>query len=178
MRRLSGHLELAPVTCVNTGLIGASPPPHDAPEAVWRAAHEGLLARKGWRDAALLWGRPPWVRRASIPGSLPRGVTAGDKGLALIHEGEALVLPQCCTDGDDLGPWREVVDAEEVDGWEMVWIGHPWINARRVGPDVELTTYCEDDPVAAVNPVWVVTADRLQSAIDVCAQELGVRPRH
>jgi hypothetical protein len=173
MIRLVDDVELVPVVWLESGLIAAGHPPIDAPESVWRQAHQDRLDQLGLRDVPLLWGRPPWARLTDLPGRLPEGIHRSDTGIALVHKGVALVLPGCCTGFEDLSSWREAVeddgedDGEDAgDEWEMLWIGHPWIRWRRDGDDVWLTTYCEADPVAAKTARWAVSVETLREAVD------------
>jgi hypothetical protein len=163
VRRLDNDIELAPVVWLETGLIRAGHPPLDAAEPVWRRAHQERLTQMGV-SVPLLWGRPPWARLTDLPESLPEGVRRSDRGIALIHDGVAVVLPTCCTDFEDIARWKEIVDATG-DKWEMLWIGHPWINWRRQGSDVLLSDYCEDDPVAATTATWAVPSKALRDAV-------------
>lgn len=98
-----------------------------------------------------------------------------DKGIGLIHDGALLVRPQCCTDFSDISSWRDPLQTDDDDdeGWQMLWIGHPWINWRREGDDVYLTNLCEDDPVAAVTPSWVLSIHRLEAAVLAAEAELA-----
>ena len=151
----------------------AEAPAWDAPEPIWRAAHAERLANVGLGHIPLLWGRPPWVRNRDLPSKLPRGISRSDCGIALLHDGAAVVLPQCCTDFGGLQSWREPLEDDHDEGWQMLWIGHPWINWKRDGDQVLLTDFCEDDEVAGRTAVAEVHVDKLRRAVEAAERELA-----
>lgn len=50
-------------------------------------------------------------------------------GWALYDGDELVIAPQCCGDLSDLHDWKRVLLTASSD-WDMLWIGHPWLQAR------------------------------------------------
>lgn len=63
-------------------------------------------------------------------------------GLALRIGAEWKVLPQCCGDLSNLFDWQRATVQPEV-GWRMLYLGHPWRQARRTGDALELSAPTE-----------------------------------
>lgn len=63
-------------------------------------------------------------------------------GLALRIGAEWKVLPQCCGDLSNLFDWQRATVQPEAE-WRMLYLGHPWREARRTGDALELSAPTE-----------------------------------
>jgi len=80
-------------------------------------------------------------------------------GYILSHAGKT-IEPGCCGDLGNLEGWERAA-TESSEGWEMVWIGHPWTFVR---PSSELLHFVE--------PSEQATADGLTEIIRLSRAEL------
>lgn len=63
-------------------------------------------------------------------------------GVILTAEDRLLVAPQCCVSLQDHAEWLDISPGE---GFQRIWIGHPWIYAKREGEQVYLTGLIEKE---------------------------------
>lgn len=63
-------------------------------------------------------------------------------GIIIIKDGKIILNPNCCGDLSDLDNW-EVIPQKEINKWEHLWLGHPWIFYKRTGKNVEFSEYTD-----------------------------------
>ena len=92
-----------------------------------------------------------------------------DGGLALLDSaGRLLVEPHCCGDLGNLNDWREAAKYREA-GWQMLWIGHPWLSVRFDRGQLLISAPHESNvPVGK----WAVDPDDLEHALGAAEAEL------
>jgi len=163
MTTLTGRLDLYQVGWLY-GLLGDECPPHDAPEEVWRAHATSRLAHFGLEHLRLISVRPPSVILDTLPDILPEGLSIEDPGLALLHDGDPIVLPTCCADENNLDEWRSML-LEAGESWKMLWIGHPWVSWKRDGDDICLSDYHESTDGAEPDVKWKLPVSELCEAV-------------
>jgi hypothetical protein len=98
----------------------------------------------------------------------PDGLPVLEGGLALYQGDAALAEPTCCVDLSNLADWREAA-AYRGPGWQMLWIGHPWLSVRFDADRLILSEPHESDTPTAR---WAVTPDHLDRAIALAEEEL------
>lgn len=83
-------------------------------------------------------------------------------GVVLRIDGDEKVTPNCCSDLGGLQSLRDCLDS--TDGsWTQIWIGHPWISARRVGEMIEVShPHEESEPQRA----FAMSVSELRVAVD------------
>jgi hypothetical protein len=91
-----------------------------------------------------------------------------DGGLALLVGREVVVEPTCCVDLGSLSDWRQAV-AHRGAGWQMLWIGHPWLSVRYEAPWLVISDLHESKTPTGR---WAVNADDLEHAITLAEEEL------
>lgn len=83
-------------------------------------------------------------------------------GLVLRMDGAEKLAPNCCSDLSGLQDLRECLDSTD-DSWRQIWIGHPWVSARRVGEMIEIShPHEESEPQTAL----AVPLGELRTAVD------------
>ena len=93
-----------------------------------------------------------------------------DGGLALVGpESDLLVEPQCCSDLGNLDGWRDAAGHREP-GWEMLWVGHPWLSVRYSEPWLMLSDLHESKKPS---DRWAVDPESLRRAVLGAEDELG-----
>jgi hypothetical protein len=98
----------------------------------------------------------------------PDGKPVLDGGLALCQADEVLAEPACCVDLGNLSDWRQAA-AYRGAGWQMLWIGHPWLSVRYDGRWLVLSGPHESEDPA---PRWAVTPEDLERAVGQARAEL------
>jgi hypothetical protein len=63
-------------------------------------------------------------------------------GVAVKFEGKIIIEPSCCGDLGNLSEWEKIFDSLH-DGWQQIWIGHPWIFYKRGDGLVEFSDYTD-----------------------------------
>jgi len=91
-----------------------------------------------------------------------------DGGFALLEDGKPVVEAKCCGDLGDLGSWADLA-AQVDESWNLFWIGHPQLSARRVGAWLELSEPREDTPPV---PKWKVRPEDLDASVKAARVEL------
>ena len=103
----------------DAGLVGVRP----LQPKSWLVDAEGLDASALAAVVSVHLPEPETLEAGDL-GDLPP--LAG--GFALYDGDSLLVEPTCCADAGDLDGWVEAVDSGAE--WAMLWIGHPWLEAR------------------------------------------------
>lgn len=65
-------------------------------------------------------------------------------GYELRHHDTIILSPQCCGDLSNIEDW-EAVCRYRGEKWTMLWMGHPWSNARYEDSRITLTELWEED---------------------------------
>lgn len=96
-------------------------------------------------------------------------------GLALRVGGEWKVMPQCCGDLSNLSDWRTALVQPEHEP-HMLWIGHPWRQARRTGDSLELSRPTEGNEFVGT-PDLVISCAALGRAVALAQPRLEALAR-
>jgi len=90
-------------------------------------------------------------------------------GLALrCAASDLLIEPGCCADLGDANNWKGAAEYRGP-GWQMLWIGHPWLSVRYQAPWLILSERHEsNDP----SDRWAVFPEELNHAVDDAKTEL------
>src|SRR5262249_13887545 len=91
-----------------------------------------------------------------------------DGGLALLAGDEVIFQPTCCVDLGSLSDWRQAAACRES-GWQMLWIGHPWLSVRYEAPWLVVSDLHESDTPTGR---WAVNSDDLEQAVVAAQDEL------
>ncbi|WP_437914454.1 hypothetical protein WME73_00880 [Sorangium sp. So ce302] len=93
-------------------------------------------------------------------------------GLALVDDGENLVLPTCCGDLGDLDNWH-IATEQRTDSPEMLWIGHPWLTVWYQAPMLHIREETEYN-LPAHPREFAMNPEALQSAVRQATRELDL----
>lgn len=66
-------------------------------------------------------------------------------GIALEENNTIFMEPQCCGDMGNITEWESISEAE-LNVWNQLWIGHPWVYYRKSNGIIEFTNYRESNP--------------------------------
>ncbi|WP_437605226.1 hypothetical protein WMF20_29185 [Sorangium sp. So ce834] len=183
-------LRLMPVVELEPGRFGSAPHPSSGP---WTATESDRYWRACLRAGGLVGVDPivpgSWfvaidaltsqdalitVLRVHLGDSVPADDEVGalSGGLALVDDGEVLLLPTCCGDLSDLENWRTAAH-RSAESPEMLWIGHPWLMAWHDAPMLHLREEPEGGMPAQPREL-VVEPEILQRAVRLAVQDLDV----
>ena len=86
-------------------------------------------------------------------------------GEVLLHDGNIIFRPMCCSSFGALAEWKSVAAYQESE-WAMVWIGHPWIYMKYEDGWLYFTDYTEDgtnhvDVLYAIEPEQIAQAVKM-----------------
>ncbi len=98
----------------------------------------------------------------------PDAVPVFGGGLALCAGDEVLAEPACCVDLRNLSDWLGA-SAYRGAGWQILWIGHPWLSVRFGGGSLTLSERHEG---AEPEGRWAVTPEALDAAVRAAASEM------
>jgi hypothetical protein len=65
-----------------------------------------------------------------------------DGGIVVAENNTIYIEPTCCGDIGNIAGWEEIFGSE-LNTWNQLWIGHPWIYYRRDGEFIEFSNYTE-----------------------------------
>jgi hypothetical protein len=114
-----------------------------------------------------------WSRLLANRGADPAEADAVgfDGGLGLFEDERVVIAPMCCSStADSLGEWAQLA-ADPPTGWEMFWIGHPWVFTRCRHGLVTITEPTEQDPTVGV----AVAAEMARATLSQAVAEATVR---
>lgn len=86
------------------------------------------------------------------------------EGGIVIQQEEKSIVPQCCVSLSDYKAWEAFLE-EKPQEWSEIWIGHPWIYARIVQGQIEISEYCEYNPPTG-HPVWRVNLKKFEEVFE------------
>lgn len=117
--------------------------------AYWRGclAQSGLVNLNPFADGSWLVRLADLAGPATLTTVLRNALADTDRedvepyalrgGFALCDNGEPTFLPQCCGDLSNLDQWQNAATHRGTDA-AVIWIGHPWIEARYQHPHLLL----------------------------------------
>jgi hypothetical protein len=138
----------------DSGITGLAPLRPASWHVPTRQLADPAMLRKYLEVTVSKWGGPGLFTE---PDSKP----VLDGGLALLASGDVVVQPTCCVDLGSLSDWREAA-AYRGNGWQMLWIGHPWVSVRYETPWLVVSDLHESDMPTGR---WAVNADDLERAV-------------
>lgn len=66
-------------------------------------------------------------------------------GIVLIEDNKIYIEPGCCGDIGNISGWESIFE-KELNTWNQLWIGHPWIFYRNNNEIIEFSNYTESNP--------------------------------
>ncbi len=110
------------------------------------------------------------TRDSEDPATMPdhEYQSALEGGFVLRSGDEWLIYPACCSDLGDITNWKEAACYRGA-GWQMLWIGHPWLSIRSEGGMLVLSEPHESD---SPRGLWRLEPDVLLRAVDDARTQL------
>lgn len=65
-------------------------------------------------------------------------------GIVLCENNKICIEPSCCGDIGNIAEWEDIF-TKELNEWNQLWIGHPWIFYRRVNGNIEFSEYSDSN---------------------------------
>ena len=63
-------------------------------------------------------------------------------GIVIVENDKIIIEPTCCGDISDIQNWEEIENAE-LEKWNQLWLGHPWIFYKRTKNHVTFSDYTD-----------------------------------
>ncbi|WP_405368339.1 hypothetical protein [Nonlabens sp. Asnod2-A12] len=63
-------------------------------------------------------------------------------GIVITENDKIIIEPTCCGDIANLNHW-EKIEKFELNKWEQLWIGHPWVYCKKTNESIILSDYTE-----------------------------------
>ncbi|MEZ6185396.1 MAG: hypothetical protein R3F62_10350 [Planctomycetota bacterium] len=98
-------------------------------------------------------------------------------GLVLQQAGRPPLLPACCCCLGNLADWKTVLAAPPAD-WDMLWIGHPWVQVKAegarllIGPPTESSQPPSEAAYEVELEALTAAVGEAESALEAFAQRL------
>ena len=63
-------------------------------------------------------------------------------GIVIVENDKIIIEPTCCGDISDIQNWEEIENAE-LERWNQLWLGHPWIFYKRTKNHITFSDYTD-----------------------------------
>jgi hypothetical protein len=63
-------------------------------------------------------------------------------GIVIIENNISLIEPTCCGDIGNIKEWESIFE-DKSNGWNQLWIGHPWVFYKKENGNIEFSDYTD-----------------------------------
>lgn len=94
-------------------------------------------------------------------------------GIVIIENDNIIIEPTCCGDIANLNHWEEI-EKLELNKWEQLWIGHPWVYCKKTIESIILSDYTEINlsDYKGLSEKYIFSRKELNSHIKSCRKDI------